>query len=120
MSESWPENLDALQASSEHHTLLFENEHVRVLRTRIPAGERTAVHTHRWPGVLQVLSWSPVVRYDDRGAVMADLRHLDDVAPESAFQWIDALPPHTLENVGGRDIVTLTVEIKGATDGGAA
>lgn len=43
MSEPWPEHLDALQASAEHHTLLFENEHVRVLQTRIPAGEHDIV-----------------------------------------------------------------------------
>ena len=42
----WPESLDALTAASDHHELLFENDQVRVLSTKIPIGERTSVHTH--------------------------------------------------------------------------
>ena len=36
--ESWPDELDALVAAPQHHTLLFENEFVRVLDTRIAPG----------------------------------------------------------------------------------
>jgi quercetin dioxygenase-like cupin family protein len=43
----WPDALDALIAALEHHTLLLENERVRVLETHIPPGAVTAVHTHR-------------------------------------------------------------------------
>ena len=31
----WPESLDAIVAAPKHHTLLFENERVRVLDTRV-------------------------------------------------------------------------------------
>jgi hypothetical protein len=33
------EELDALRAAPGYHTLLFENESVRVLHTHVPAGE---------------------------------------------------------------------------------
>jgi quercetin dioxygenase-like cupin family protein len=69
---AWPESLDALAAAPGNHSLLLENEHVRVLDTRIKAGERTPVHTHRWPAALYVLSWSDFVRYDDQGRVLAN------------------------------------------------
>ncbi|WP_158587664.1 hypothetical protein [Algoriphagus lacus] len=43
----WPEKLDALAADPKHHTLLLENEFVRVLETIIFPGEITAIHTHQ-------------------------------------------------------------------------
>jgi putative transposase len=46
----WPDSLDALAAAPESHRLLFENDAVRVLETRIAPGQATQVHTHRWPG----------------------------------------------------------------------
>ncbi|MFN2189360.1 MAG: hypothetical protein ACK2T3_11395 [Candidatus Promineifilaceae bacterium] len=52
----WPEELDALVAAPENHTLLFENESLRVLDTRIAPGGTTPVHTHRWPGALYTLN----------------------------------------------------------------
>ena len=35
----WPPELDAVIAAPKHHTLIFENERVRVLDTRIPVGD---------------------------------------------------------------------------------
>jgi hypothetical protein len=46
-NDAWPADLDALVAAPAHHTLLFENDVVRVLDTRIAPGNRTPVHTHR-------------------------------------------------------------------------
>ena len=56
----WPASLDALSAAPHHHTLIMENDRVRVLETRIPPGDIVPVHTHCWPSVLYVLSWSGV------------------------------------------------------------
>ena len=70
----WPPSLDALIAAPDHHKLLFENERVRVLDTLIRPGDMTPVHTHRWPGVLYILSWSYFVRYDDKGNILLDTR----------------------------------------------
>ncbi len=41
----WPDSLDALTAAPRHHTLMFENDRVRVLDTRIapPPPEPPAV-----------------------------------------------------------------------------
>ena len=43
--EASPDDLDALTAAPDHHTLLFENDRVRVLDTRIPAGDQTPLPT---------------------------------------------------------------------------
>ena len=42
----WPAYLDAMVAAPEHHQVLLENEHVRVLDTRLGPGEATPIHTH--------------------------------------------------------------------------
>jgi hypothetical protein len=72
---SWPESLDALAAAPETHRLLFENDAVRVLETQIAPGETTKLHTHRWPGVLYVISFGHFVRRDGEGNVLHDSRN---------------------------------------------
>ncbi len=109
----WPDELDALSAAPAHHTLLLENEHVRVLRTLIPAGEKTAVHTHRWPGVQQIIRWSHFRRTDAAGELLLDSRTLAAPPEPGAVQWGDALPPHALEVVGDGPLEVVTVEVKG-------
>jgi hypothetical protein len=112
VTREWPDELDALVAAAEHHTLVLENERVRVLETRIAAGETTAVHTHRWPNVQHVLSSSEFVRRDDRGAILLDTRTAGP--PEAgATLWSEPLPPHSIENVGETDLHVIMVELKG-------
>jgi hypothetical protein len=110
----WPEDLDALQAASEYHALLFENELVRVLDTRVPPGQTVPLHTHRWPSTLYILSWSDFVRRDREGITLVDSRALGKIPAESAV-WSGPLPPHTLENVGDVEFRAISVELKGAT-----
>lgn len=109
----WPAELDALIAAPDNHTLLFENEFVRVLDTVIPPGETTPLHTHCWPGAFYVLSWSDFVRRDQDGNIMADTRKIESLAAPPQVLWLDPLPPHTLENVGTAEIRGISVEIKG-------
>jgi quercetin dioxygenase-like cupin family protein len=108
----WPKALDALVAAPDHHKLLMENDQVRVLDTLIPSGEITPVHTHQWPGALYVLSWGDFVRRDGEGNVIADTREGDRPVEPPTVIWLDALPPHSLENVGNSDIHLISVELK--------
>lgn len=108
--ELWPESLDALVAAPQHHTLLMQNERVRVLQTLIPAGETTAVHVHRWPSVIHTLSFSHFIRRDENGTILQDTRNSQ--APRPEFAWSPPLPPHSIENVGGGEIRLIMVELK--------
>jgi hypothetical protein len=110
----WPLALDALEAAPAHHTLLLENDCVRVLDTRIPPGDTVPLHTHRWPSVLYVLSAADFVRRDAAGRVLVDSRTAGAAAAASLALWSGPLPPHTLENVGGREIRVISVEVKQA------
>lgn len=108
--QDWPAELDALNAAPQYHRLLLENELVRVLDTRVPAGQTVPLHTHRWPSVLYVLSWSDFVRRDGEGTVVVDSRIL--AKPRESALWSTPLPPHTLENVGQSELRAISVELK--------
>lgn len=106
---SWPPELDALIAAPEHHRLLLENDRVRVLDTEIAPGDRTPVHTHRWPAVHYIVAWCDFVRRDPAGVVLVDTRGRE---PVSGALWSAPLGPHTLENVGSAPIRVISVELK--------
>ncbi len=109
---TWPDSFDAVIAAPEHHVVLFENDRVRVLDTLIRPRCRTALHTHRWPMTMYVVSWSDFVRYDEHGAVVHDSRtSMPNATPPAAF-WSEPMPPHSLENVGNADLRVVSVEIK--------
>ncbi len=108
----WAEELDALKAAPQHHTLLFENEFVRVLDTNIPPGEITNVHTHQYSASLYILSWSDFIRYDAEGRVLVDSRSLAKPPAFGSALWSGPLTSHALRNVGENDLRVISVEIK--------
>ena len=109
---TWPDSLDALIAAADSHRRLFENDTVRVLETTISPGETTQLHTHRWPGVLYILSFADFVRRDGDGAVLVDTREGGAPPAPGTAIWSGSLPPHTLENVGTSVIHVVGVELK--------
>jgi quercetin dioxygenase-like cupin family protein len=108
----WPDSLDALIAAPEHHSLVFENDAVRVLDTRIRPGETVPLHTHRWPATLYVLGSDHFVRRDAEGHVLLDTRAADALSEPGTNLSTGPLPPHTLENVGESEIRVLNIELK--------
>lgn len=108
----WPDSLDALVAAPNHHKLLFENERVRLLEVRIPAGAFVPVHTHRWPSAIYVASQSDFIRRDGEGNVLFDSRKIGPPPAGGFVQWTGPLPPHSIENVGSREILLIATELK--------
>ncbi len=114
-----PGDLDALSAAPGQHRLLLENEQVRVLDTRIAPGEQTPLHTHAWPGVLYVRSWSDFVRRDADGRVLVDSRTMAAKPAAGTALWAPALGLHSAENVGDAELHVLAVEVKCGRAGAA-
>jgi hypothetical protein len=108
----WPDSLDALAAAPEFHRLVFENDDVRVLETKIGPHESVPVHTHRWPSVLYIFSTGHFVRRDDEGRVLGDTRVTGTFPEGGTALWMAAMPPHTVENVDDVEIHMLNVELK--------
>ena len=109
---TWPDSLDALAAAPESHRRLFENDAVRVVETRIAPGETTEVHTHRWPGILYILSFGDFVRRNADGLVLVDTRKGGELPQPGTAIWSGSLSPHTLENVDTSEIHVIGVELK--------
>jgi hypothetical protein len=111
----WPDVLDARVAAPANHSLLFENERVRVVQTRILAGDSTPLHTHRWPRVMFVFASSDLVRFDDLGNVLMDTRQSAVGHTLNSPVWQEPLPPHSVKNVGDVEFRAVQAEIKDAT-----
>jgi hypothetical protein len=108
----WPDALDALVAAPAHHQLLLEDQRVRVLHTRIPPGDIVPLHTHRWGGVAHLQSFSHFIRRDERGEILFDSRRAGEPPKTPCAQWMQPLPPHTVENLGPSEISIIIVELK--------
>src|SRR5262249_23486633 len=98
MNWPWPDELDAVIAAPKHHRIVFENDGMRMLDTRIPVGDTVPVHTHRWPGVYYTVQFSHFQRRDGEGKLLFDSRTVTGPRPLAA--WLEYLEPHSVENVG--------------------
>lgn len=106
------DSLDAMTAAPEHHTVLLENERVRVLDSLVKSGDSTPVHTHRWPAVLYILGTSDFVRCDAEGSVIFDSRESETRAEIGQTVWSPPLKPHFVKNIGKGQIRVISVEVK--------
>ena len=104
--------LDAMTAAPDHHIVLFENERVRVLDTRLGPGEQTPVHAHEWPAALYVLSCSDFVRRAPDGTVLVDSRATGTPPASGMALWLPPLEPHYVTNVGNGDLRIIAIEVK--------
>jgi len=87
----WPDSLDAVVAAPEHHSVLLENDRVRVLDARVEAGDTVPAHTHRWPGVHYVVSIADFVRRDGDREVLVDSRAMDFPRERPLVLWSEPL-----------------------------
>jgi len=108
----WPAALDAPTASPENHRIVFENERVRVLDVIVAVGGREALHAHCWPSVLYVTFRGKLREWGADGKL---IREVKETPPPTAFpltQWLDASPPHSIENLDTQPIHLLRIELK--------
>jgi hypothetical protein len=108
----WPDSLDALVAAPDHHSLLLEDQQVRVLHTRILPGETVPLHTHRWGGVAYLQSWSHFIRRNERGEILFDSREAGEAPKVPCAQRVPPLPLHSVENLGPLEISIVMIEFK--------
>ena len=103
------EELDAVLASPSFYKILFENEHVRVIKYTIEPGQRENWHTHP-AKVAYVLSGGSLKITTDGGesfVVQED---------KGSVRWLGAVGRHFGENVGNTRIDVVFVEVKGITE----
>lgn len=109
---TWPEELEATIAAAGNHTILFENDQVRVLEVTLAPGEVEPLHFHRWPSVLYLQQAGDWIDRDADGNVIFDSREL----PPMTFPvtlWKGPEAPHSPVNLSNEMTVRLVrVEIK--------
>ncbi|MDX1418728.1 MAG: hypothetical protein R3181_02070 [Rubricoccaceae bacterium] len=110
----WPPELDAVIAAPDNHTVLLENDHVRVLEVTMAPRELENLHHHRWPSVLYVMEAGHFIDRDANGEVIVDTREMEGFPPLPFTMWKDAEAPHSVENLSDSPIRLIRVELKQA------
>ena len=96
--------LDPVALDPRYHTVPFENDRVRVLRTVLAPHVKSPLHEHPHYVVVYLTDLHTTMELGD-GRVVDNLRRAGEVA------WRDAMQ-HATENVGDRTAVEIQVELK--------
>jgi hypothetical protein len=105
----WTPQNEALVAAPQHHTLLFENDDVRVLAVTIEPGAKEPLHAHRYPSVIYDEQPSHLAEY------LADGTKVDrGTRTQGSARFLPVGPPHALENLGTQPLRVVRVELKKA------
>jgi quercetin dioxygenase-like cupin family protein len=100
----WPPALDPMKLDPAHHSVLFENERVRVLRTVLEPHLKGPLHEHPHYVVVYLTDLHTTM-------TMADGRAVDNPRRPGDVAWRDPLK-HITENIGDREAVEIQVELK--------
>ena len=95
---------ESTKADPKHYTVEFENEHVRVIRAKYGAGEKSVMHDHARYVVVSITDAS--IRFTTPDGKTEEHRYnAGDVA------WSDA-EAHLPENTGNTPTEAILIEIK--------
>ena len=103
-SAQWPPTLDPMTLDPAHHSILFENDRVRVLRTVLEPHLKGPLHEHPHYVVVYLTDLHTTM-------TMADGRSVDNPRRPGDVAWRDPLK-HITENIGERQAVEIQVELK--------
>ncbi len=99
-----PDDLDSVKVDPAHHRVVLENDHVRVVRWVIPAGDKTLKHSH--PTSLNI----NLTDYNGR-VTTPDGKTFDVHDKAGSASWRQA-GIHAVENIGRQPMEGIIVEPK--------
>jgi quercetin dioxygenase-like cupin family protein len=99
-----PITLDPVKLDATYHTVDFENERVRVLRTVLAPHIKSPPHQHPAYVVVYITELHTTMAISD-GRVVDNVRRKGEVA------WRDAMQ-HSTENIGDKTAMEIQVELK--------
>jgi hypothetical protein len=103
-SAPWPLPLDPMKLDPMHHSVLFENGRMRVLRTVLEPHLKGPMHEHPHYVVVYLTDLHTTM-------TMADGRAIDNPRRPGDVGWRDPLK-HVTENIGDHEAVEIQVELK--------
>lgn len=101
---SHPITLDPVKIDPKYHTVDFENDRVRVLRTVLEPHIKSPMHEHPPYVVVYLTELHTTMALSD-GKLVDNIRRRGEVA------WRDAMK-HSTENIGDRTAMEIQVELK--------
>ena len=99
-----PITLDPVKLDPKYHTVDFENERVRILRTVLEPHIKSPTHQHPPYVVVYVTELHTTMALSD-GKLVDNIRRKGEVA------WRDAMQ-HSTENIGNQTAMEIQVELK--------
>lgn len=110
---TWSPDQDAVASAPTNHTILLENDRVRVLEVTLWPREVEPLHHHRWPSVLYILEAGDFIDRDAQGNTIMDTRELPEPLQFPLTMWKDSEAPHSVENLSDTQPIRLIrVELK--------
>jgi quercetin dioxygenase-like cupin family protein len=101
---SQPITLDPVKLDPKYHTVDFENDRVRILRTVLEPHIKSPLHEHPSYVVVYVTELHTTMAVSD-GRIVDNVRRKGEVA------WRDAMA-HSTENIGNQTAMEIQVELK--------
>jgi hypothetical protein len=115
----WPDSLDAMRAAPENHTLVYEDNDVRVLAVMLDGKKSEPIHTHKWKSIMWIAK--PIVpckinnyRKVNNGKLIKSDSLLIKEMPINIGQLIGPEGPTSITNLGSQNGVAYRVEFKKA------
>ena len=99
-----PVTLDPVKLDPKYHTVDFENNRVRVLRTVLEPHIKSPMHQHPAYVVVYVTELHTTM-------AIADGKLIDNVRRRGEIAWRDAMK-HSTENIGSQTAMEIQVELK--------
>jgi len=99
-------DLHPLKVDPEHYQLEFENDQVRVIRVKFPAGADVPLHEHRSPRIVTYLTDADLNAWDESGALSRHAGQAGDVS------WGDDVVRHHEKNLSNEAFEAVVVELK--------
>jgi len=103
-SAAIPQDLDPLKVAADTHKLVFDNQFVRVLETRVPPGKTEAWHQHGRRVVVYLSDFN--TRTTERGG-----KPQENLRKAGFVRWSEPVT-HQVENVGKTEGHVISVELK--------
>lgn len=99
-----PITRDPAKLDPKYHTVDFENDHVRILRTVLAPHIKSPMHEHPPYVVVYVTELHTTM-------ALSDGRLVDNVRRRGEVAWRDAMQ-HSTENIGSQTAMEIQVELK--------
>jgi hypothetical protein len=99
-----PITLDPVKLDPKYHTVDFENDRVRILRTVLEPHIKSPMHQHLPYVVVYITELHTTM-------ALADGKLVDNVRQRGEIAWRDAMK-HSTENIGNQTAMEIQVELK--------